>query len=411
MKTLLSALAVISLGANIALVVILFAGRGSDTSAAKPAANTAKAKTSGPEVASADTWAKLSTAELPEMVRQMRAAGMPIEFIRALAAARINESFAERRKALRPAVDSQTYWKNAQIDPKTRLAEYQLFREQREQLRQLLGNDAEAPENSLYANRRYDNLPPEKVQLLKDAQRLMDEKRQELFSADPLGGGVISSERQRKQQELQKEFEAELARILSPAELEEYNYRNSDVANQLRYELTAFNATEEEFRSIYKLKAQLEPYRPNMTQEEMQRRSEAERKVQEQIKGMLGPVRGEEYARANDFMYRQTSQLVSRLELPPETNGKLWEMRQDIEKRAREVFTNSALQGDARTQQLAALQQETNQRVEGILGKRGVEPYRQYGGDWMRMLSPRPMSGPGGSTTTTTTTTIIRTGP
>ncbi|HEY1108589.1 MAG TPA: hypothetical protein VGE76_08160, partial [Opitutaceae bacterium] len=131
------------------------------------------------------------------------------------------------------------------------------------------------------------------------------------------------------------------------------------------------------------------------------------RQINDQIKAMLGPVRGEEFTRANDHYYRQTSQLVSRLELPAETTTKIWELRQDIEKRARAVYSDSSLNPETRAQQLTALRQETDQQLQGMLGTRGMEPYRQYGGDWMRMLTPQPAA----TRTPSGGTSIIRTGP
>lgn len=397
MKPLLTTLAVISLGANIALVGLLFAGR---ASTAPNAANAAREVSPPKERAAAgpaaDTWTHLSADDLPTMVRKMREANVPIEFIRALAAARIGESFAERRKALRAGLQNQPFWKNDTIDPRIRASEYQLYREQRIAMRELLGADAESPEMSLYNTRRYDSVPADKVDDIKDAYRMFDDRRQEIYSQ--LTGGIIGPEMQRKVQELQKEFDATLATLLTPAQLEDFNLRNSDTANQLRYELAAFNPTEEEFRSIYRLKAQLQPYLSSATPEEMQRRTEAQRQVNEQIKSMLGPVRAEEFTRANDYYYRQTSQLVSRLELPTETTARIWDLRQDVEKRARAVNSDSSLNREARAEQLATLRQETDQKLQGMLGARGMEPYRQYGGEWMRVLSPptslpQPASG------------------
>lgn len=403
MKTLLTTLAALSLAANVALVALLFAGRSSDTAAKASAATASAAKPAStqPETPAGASWTQLSNEDLPTMVRRLREAGVPIEFIRALAVARLREGFAERRKALRGDTANQSFWKNATLDPRIRAGEMQLYREERAALRELLGAEAEGPETSLYQNKRHESLPPAKVQEVKDLERLFDERRQDIFNG-VLGG--YTPEQARRLDDIRKEQDAALARVLTPEELMEYQLRNSDAAQQLRHELTAFNATEEEFRSIYKLQSQLEPYRQNMTQDEQQKRFEAQRQVQEQIKTMLGPERGADYERSTNYQYRQTSQLVARLELPADTTNKLWEVKTDTEKRVRE-FTGDP---QARTQHLATLKQEADRRIEALVGTRGVEPYRQYSGDWMRMLTPPAARAPGSSTTTTT---IIRTGP
>lgn len=392
MKTLLSLLAALSLAANVALVIVLFAGRGgADSAPDTSAATTAGKPSASDQNASADSklWTQLSSDDLPGMVQRLRDAGVPIDYIRALAAARIREGFAERRKALSGNTADQAFWKSTlTLDPRLRAAQMQLYREEREALRQLLGPDAEAPESSLYQTKRYESVPAARLPEVKDLERLFDERRQEIYSTNV---GAFTAEQGRKLEELRKEQEAALARLLTPEELLEYNLRNSDVSNSLRSELTAFNPTEQEFREMYKLMAPAGSFQAGMTQEEMQRRSDAQRAAREQIKTMLGPERGAEYERATNYQYRQTSQLVSRLELPPETAVKLWDMKTDIEKRAREIGRDVDMQ--TRLQQLAALKQEADQRIVSLVGARGVQPYQQYGGDWMRMLAP-PTPGP-----------------
>lgn len=389
MKTLLAVLAALSLCANLALVAVLFAGR-SDSAATSANAGTSSATPASaiaPAEPGPDTWATLSADDLPAMVQQLRTAGFPRELVRAIAAARIREGFAARYKALRPDAASQAFWKTATVDPRIRAAEFQLYREEQKALRDLLGADAEQPEMSIYQNRRFESVPAAKLDDVKDALRQFEERRQDIYST---AMGTITPEHQRRVAALEKEHQATLAGILSPTELEDFNLRNSNVASQVRYELAAFNPTEEEFRTVYRLQSQLEPYVPNMSQEEMQRRSEAQRQVREQIKAALGPVRAEEYTRATDYQYRQTSQLISRLELPPETTMKVWEVKQEIEGRANTLRRDTSIPPAERTKQLAALAEESTKKLTPLLGgARGMEAFKQYGGNWLQNLTPR----------------------
>jgi len=404
MRPFLAVLAAVSLAANLALVGLLFAGRNAAPPSA-PAAPAPKVASTSPEPAvDPGAWNAFAAADLPAMIQQLRDGGSPPHLIRGLVAARVQELFAPRLKALRPSATSQTFWKNATVDPRIRVEEFKLYREQQKMLRDLLGSDAEAPETSIYQQRRFESVPAAKLDAVKDALRQFEEGRQDIYSS---AIGMVSPEQQRKVQALEKEHQATLASILNPAELEEFNLRNSDVARNLRFELSAFNPTEEEFRAIYKLQAQAEPFTPNLSQEEMQRRGEIQRQAREQIKATLGPVRSAEYERATDFSYRQTSQLVSRLELPPETTTKVWEVKQDIEKRAGQLRSESALPPDERTKKLTALAEEGATRVSALVGTRGIDAYKQQGGGyWLQNLVPRP--GPGGGTTTTT---VITRGP
>jgi hypothetical protein len=396
MKPLVTILVALSLAGNLLLIGLLFAGR---NSAPDPAAVAPVSPITGTAIKPANepgAWSALSTDDLPAMVAHLRNQGFPPHIIRGIAAARVQELFAARLKALRPNITSQTFWKTATVDSRIRAEEFKLYREQRKMLRELLGSDAEGPEMSIYQQQRFETVPAAKLDAVKDALRQFEESRQEIYSS---GIGLSTPEQQRKLQALEKEHRATLASILNPAELEEFNLRNSDVARNLRFELAAFNATEEEFRAIYKLQSQLESYAPNLSQEEMQRRAEAHRQTRELIKSTLGPVRAAEYERATDFSYRQTSQLVSRLELPPETTTKVWEVKEDIEKRANELRRDSAVPASERAKKLAALAEEGATRVSALVGPRGIDAYKQQGGGyWLQNLEPRPNSAAGSIT-------------
>lgn len=195
---------------------------------------------------------------------------------------------------------------------------------------------------------------------------------------------------------LERELRTALAAVLSPAELEEYDLRNSNTGRSMRSELTAFNPTEEEFRALYKLR---QPFDEQFgfiygipSQEQMRQRGEAQKQLLAQIGSALGAERAADYERAIDYNYRQTSQLVARLELPPETALSLWNTQKEFEKRRGEIYRASPGVAEAdRTSQLAALQKEALAKVTPLLGTASaVAAYRQYGGSWLESLVPRP---------------------
>lgn len=392
MKHLLPVAVAVSLAANLILAGILFAGRGT---AAAPSAlparpHAASAAARGP-AAEAPPWTDLGAQALPALVERLRHEGLPPHLLRALVQARLQEQFAPRFKALRPDAASRPYWKTALVDPQVRAAEFALYREQQKMMRDLLGADAEQPDFNIYQHRRFETVPAARLQDVKDSLRQLEERRQEIYAQSP---GMITPELQRRVAALEQEHQATLAAILTPAELEEYNLRNSDTARNLRFELSAFQPTEEEFRAIYRLQSQLPPYEPNLTPAEMQRRGELHSQMREQIKAMLGPARATEYQRASDFSYRQTSQLVARLELPPETTVRVWDVRQALERRASDVRRDSKLPAAERDRQLTALAQEGSQQVAALLGgQRGLEAFKQNGGYWIEALKPRPAGG------------------
>jgi len=391
MKPLVVTLAALSLAANLGLVGLLLAGR-SSTATPAPVSSSSAAAAPKPSAAVSELWQNLTAGDdLAASVQRLRDLGLPAHIIRAIISACVNELFAPQFKALRKT-DAASYWKNAVVDTRVRQAEYQLYREQQKMLRDLLGPDAESPDMNMFSRLRLDAVPANKLDAVKDAFRLAEDRRQEVFQNIM---GIITPETQRKLDAIAKDHQATLAGILTSTELQDYNLRNSEVSQNLRYELTAFEPTEEEFRSIYKVWSQLDPFVGGLSQEEMQRRGNAQQKAREQIKAMLGPVRGAEYERASDYSFRQTSMLVSRLELPPDTTTKVWEVKQDIEKRIAPIRMDRALSNEARTQQLTALAEEGTQRVTTLVGARGIEAYKtQGGGFWLQNILPRPTPPP-----------------
>ncbi len=336
-----------------------------------------------------DIWPSLQTDELPALVARLRATGFPPDVIRGILSARLGEIFIARRKALDPEEDTRPFWKTRILDAKRDLALRQLGREHGKLLHDLLGDDADDPMVQVYQQRRFDNLPPDKANQVRQILRDFDGKRSDILSA-----GTYLANRE-KLAGLEKAQHDVLAQTLTPAELVEYDLRNSNTANQLRYELTAFDTTEAEFRQIYQLKEAFSDrlgmmYGPS-SPEQSRARAEAQKQLTEQIKAALGPVRGEEYVRATDSNYRQASQLVARLELPPETTNQIWSVQKDIQQRTQAINTDRSLPADQRAQQLAALADEAKTKITATLGEHGFQAYKQYGGQWMQMLKPREM--------------------
>jgi hypothetical protein len=246
---------------------------------------------------------------------------------------------------------------------------------------------------ALYRGRRLDSVPAEKVDDVRRLLREHEDARNEMYSS--FSGGMMTPDAQKKMAALDKSLQESLGQVLSPEEFAAYNLRNSDTARQLRGSLMAFNPSEDEFRTVYRLQADFDERFGRiygmMGPDESRRRGEAQRELQEQIKAALGPVRGADYERASDYSFRQTSQLIARLELPPETTTKIWAVKQEVEQRANALRSDTSLTADQRNQQLAALAQESSTKLEPLLGgRRGVDAFKQYGGSWLQNLVPRP---------------------
>ena len=361
--------------------------------AAQAAAATAHQAARPAATASIDsqTWAALQTPDLAALAQRLGETGFPKDIIRAIVRVLVNEQFAARRHAITNDDGTRAFWKDASSDLKSQLAQFRLSLEQEKTSRDLLGADARASDPLTQARQqaRFGHLSQEKIDAVQLLVSEFDRKRSELYYEK----GAFNQE---DSKQIDSTLRAALAGILSPADLVEYDLRNSNTGRTLRTELAAFNPTEEEFRAIFKLRQpfdeqfSLRSGIPN--QEDMRRRSEAQKELNSQIATLFSPDRAVEYARSIDSNYRQTNQLVTRYELPPETTVNLWNTQKEFERRRTEIYSSgSGLTPEQRTQQLTALQQEAITRVTPLLGNSNrLTAYKQYGGSWIDSLVPRP---------------------
>lgn len=381
-----------SLAANVALVGVLAAGALREPAPPAgategPAATRAAASLSAPAAAPADTWTQLHSDDLAAQIQRLRAEEFPPALVRAIIVAQVRERFAARRKALESGADTP-YWLPPIADPAGEAQLRALAREERKMLADLLGPDPETS-TAVRLQRQFPHFAPATIEQLALVRDRYDEKRAEIYA----GSRFPTLDDNEKVEALEKTMRQELAGLLSPAELEDYDLRTHRVANQLRNTLIGFNPTEQEFRALYKLQsafdAQHGPLRGPISPDQMTVRSAAQRELNEQIKTLLGPERFADYARASDFNFRRTTQLVARLQLPPATANEVYAIQQDIQRRANATRADSSLSGADRMAELGALASEAEARITAQLGARGFEAYKQNGGTWVQSLAPR----------------------
>ena len=393
-----------SLAANAVLLGMVVVGSSADSGSAArlPGGTAATAKTSArgnPDSPGPEAWAGLQADDLARQRDRLRAAGFPPEIVRAILSAQVQETFAARRKAIEQPQGETPFWKDAFRDPKMQTAMRDLYREQEKIIKELLGRDArnDDPTYVAYLHRQFGNLPDEKVDQLRQILDDYNQRRSDIFIGAG-NGGILPEERQ-KLADLDKAMHADLASAMTPDEFTEYNLRSSNTAQQLRFSLAAFDASEQEYRAIFQIQQAFDEKYGRMyggsSQEEMKARMEAQKQLTEDIKTALGPDRATDYQRATDYSYRQTSQLVARLELPPETANQIYSMQKDMQQRAQTLQRDSSLSRDDRSAQLGVLAMEAQTKLTTSLGQRGYDAYKQNNmGQWLQMLQPRPAIPP-----------------
>lgn len=370
------------------------------TSAASPATGAAVAATRAEAAQLAKVWVNLQSGDLQTLVERLRAAGFSASMIRSIVAAQVNEQFSARRKALLASQEETPFWATQQrgfMDPKTMAALRELGREQTNLLKELLGSDgmSGSEEAQMYQRRQFGNLSQDKLEQLQRIASDYGELRSQIYAT---ANGVMLPEDREKLALLEKEQRADMATLLTAEEMENYELRSSTTASMLRSQLAAFKPTEAEFRAIFKASRAAEeqsggatPGGITMIGGPTMGFSPSQAAVLDQAKSFLTPERYAELQLALNPSYQMINRLAARLELPSSVAPQVVTLQQDMMKRAGALRTDQSLSTDQRNAQLSALQQEATTNLTNVLGgPRGLEAYKQYGGQWLQSLQPRP---------------------
>jgi hypothetical protein len=389
----------LSIVANIALAGYVVSSKSASSAVAIPASS--KSAESGPQgsdairaAAARESWDKLADKDPAALVASLRAAGFPPKVLRAIMATYVNELFAERRKALMGNSAEQPVWKMKMSGSFDFYAKIQaLQREQTQMLKQLLGGDYSAgiEENSWYYRHNYGNFSPEKLEAVQRLTSDYNELRYQIYGE---ANGVYLPEDREKLAMLDREQRKDLAAILSPGELLEFEMRSSNTAQRLRTQYSAFDFTEEEFNAVFNAAKEVDdkfsnflPYSANIDSKLMSDRRAAEQKSQEAIKQALGDARYAELQRSANSYYRVASQIADRLQLSKESASAVYELSQTSEKQGRAIATNKELSQEARNLALQGLASDIDAKLNQILTPKGATIFKQStSSGWQRYL-------------------------
>ena len=342
-------------------------------------------------------WSRIQSAELKKYVANLRQVECPEETLRDIIVAEVNRLFIDRQKKLR-AGQTDEYWKTENWNSKENRERQKKYRELEKEksalLTELLGVDPikqMQAENGYqdYYERMYSFLPADKQEKARKVQERYQEMLQEIWTK-----GMMEEDDQRQVQRIYRQQAEEMAQFMTPGELEEYQLRSSQVANQLRHDLDGFEPTADEFRTVYKLRQAREedliyPSDPD-DKAGQERRNQAQKEVDAQIKEALGEQRFAEYKRAQDYEYKQLLRLVERQGLTKETAVTVFDMRKTLEEQAQKIRSDKTLTPDKRNEALMSMRTEAEQTLGQTLGDKGFKSYQRRNGWWLNNIYQAP---------------------
>ena len=334
----------VSLAANAALIATRIGSRGSvRASEASAVSRSAAAPVAGESKAAGDEAgiaAALRSGDLEALRDQLRAAGVEEDLVRALVSMRLWKRHEARMREINFGQASKEWWKQEDWSFGGRTKEQReemrsLQKQTQEEIERLLGPDPSPEKSNPWLARQYGFLPAEKrealIKLEQDYQELQMELQQD-------AGSFRMPADQEKLRFLEEEKKRDMAALLTPEELENYELRQSNTTSQLRWQMTRMNATEEEYRAIFAIRREFdEQYnlsdqfgQRSMSQADWKKRNDAEKAMREQIKAALGEERYKLYAYASNHEFQQLQGATKRFGLPEDTPARVFGLRDEI---------------------------------------------------------------------------------
>jgi hypothetical protein len=345
------------------------------------------------------SWRMVESEDYRQYIANLRSIGCPEETIRDIITADVNKLFEARRKELRAASTNKfEFWKAGSMfagmmNEEKIKQKQELAKEKRELLTTLLGvaPDEKPDVASLMGPMEdmLDFLPEGKQSKVIELMQSMQSKMMKSFK-----DGAPDAKDMKEMQKAQKEMEAEMAKILTPQEFEDYQLRLSQTSMMMRMQLASFEPNEQEFRDIFKLQKTYDDEYGAMGMaiaDDPDKAAKAKKELNEQMKGILNPERYADYERAQDYIYQGIAKVAQREGLPKEAGIKVYDMKKVAEEEATKVRANASLSADQRKAALEAIRSETERSMGGVLGPKAMQSYqKQPGAYWLRSISPNP---------------------
>jgi hypothetical protein len=349
-------------------------------------------------------WREVESADYKDYIAKLRNIYCPEETIRDIIIADVNKLYAPREAALKVSGDEEA---SVSDDRVRRVAPFERRKQLREiqkeknaLLKELLG--IELPLDPLRArgDRNYElfeaafkSLPAEKRELVREIQETYWQ------TSDNLKDKYANKRTAEYIEEYKRanlERKAQLANVLTPDELDEYEMRTTNVAQNMQSSLEGFNPSEDEFKTIYRIrKAIEEPYggllgagaaldaQGNVLAQDQRSYADRRQQINDKIKETLGPERAREYELSQDYNYRSLRQLGDRFGLAPEVVTQSYELQRNYRDQQRQLRSDRTLTSEQRNAALQELSTSHQTQFTQLVGERAAKAFQNNRGGFV----------------------------
>lgn len=367
-----------SLVANVALVGV-FVTRPADSGASSPS-STGAGRVDGTGKSSLDALrAALASGDLAAL----KAAGVPADVARDLALGRALARFQQKVQAARAGNANDGRWWRSRNASRSREEELLAQRELSDALMTAFGDDLGigGADSAQYAF-----LSPEK----RSALRRITQDYNEMMAKYGTNGVQLASDKE-KLRLLRAERDRDIAALLSPEELADYELRTSASAASLRNRYGDAIESEADFKKLFALQKAYDEKFPSdalngrLTPETMRARSEAQQQLQNEMRTALGDDKYAALRRASDSELRTLDALASRVGLPAGTTDRVAASRESYAAESQRINSDASLSPSERRAQLQDLASKAKAELNTTLGSEVAEAYSPRA-SWLGML-------------------------
>ena len=317
-------------------------------------------------------WSQLESSDFQQYMANLRAVGCPEETIRDLLIAEVNKLYAPKFAALMAQTQQYEYWKPTSRKSREALNKQleALRGEKRELLKTLLGIDSDPSE-------QWANIT---------ADQLVEQGR----------FGFLSAEKQKQVREILGRYELnnemdprrardqrrqELAQVLSPAELYQFDLRDSNAADSVRGRFGQADLSEAEYKKLFDLRKAYEDEVGAVADyndpEKMRKRSEARKLLDDAYKTALGDDRMKEVNRQQDPGWRSLTQVGQQFNLNSQTLDQAYQLQQAAGEQMGRLISDPNLPRDDRRRAMDAINTELQRSMAAVLGDDAYQEFRK----------------------------------
>lgn len=244
--------------------------------------------------------------------------------------------------------------------------------------------------------RKYGNLPDAKIDALTALERDYQEMRRDALALNAERVATYSPEdwatRQKQDNLLESEKLTDLAQILTPDELTEYEMRNSRASQAVAHAVRDLPITESEFAALFAARKAFDAANPvlagRVTTEQMQQRQAAQTAYIDQARAVLPDDRFYTFLESADPNYRDFAKLrADHPAVTPVASYQAYQLHQEIQQSMRTIFQNKPT-----PEAIVATYAEWNARLDATLGKTAADAFRKTSQG--RTFSPPAMRPP-----------------